>query len=104
ANYLSSNEDDYSGFGLHFELIGDMSRSDAQDELDDKLSTICTNIKATETLVYTITFQVSSSSIQTLMSNCATDSSKYYNSPSNDELERAFRAIGAELSNLRIGG
>ncbi|MDP6816281.1 MAG: pilus assembly protein, partial [Alphaproteobacteria bacterium] len=25
ANYVSSNEDDYSGFGLHFELIGDMS-------------------------------------------------------------------------------
>ncbi len=104
ANYISSSSGNYSGYGFLSEgNLGTTSRSAAEDELDDRLSEVCTNIKATGILVYTITFQVSSSTIRNLMRSCATDSNKYFSSPSGAELERAFRAIGAELSNLRIG-
>jgi len=41
---------------------------------------------------------------QTLFENCATDSDKYYDSPSGTELSRAFRAIAAELKKLRVTG
>ena len=103
-NYISSSSGAYSGYGyLSDGNLGTTSRSAAEDELDSRLSEVCTNIKATGVLVYTITFQVDSNTIQNLMRNCATDSNKYFNSPSGDELESAFRAIGAELSNLRIG-
>jgi Flp pilus assembly protein TadG len=105
ANFISSRTGDYSGYGpLSAGSLGTTSRSAAENELDRRLSVVCTNIKATGILVYTITFQVNSTSIQNLMRGCASDSSKYFNSPSGAELESAFRAIGAELSNLRIGG
>ena len=52
--------------------------------------------------VYTITFQVSSSTAQTLFRNCASRPEWYFNSPDNAALRQAFRTIGSELSNLRI--
>ena len=83
--------------------LGTTSSRTAARRLNDRLSQVCENIKAKNVLVYTITFQVSSSSTRDLMRDCATDANKYFNSPSNAELEKTFRAIGAELSNLRIG-
>jgi len=103
-NFISSSTGNYSAYGfLSGGKLGTTDRSDAEDELDDRLAEICTKIKATGTLVYTITFQVDSRSVRRLMRRCATDRDKYFDSPSGDELESAFRAIGAELSNLRIG-
>jgi len=104
-NTISSSSYGYSAYGsLSDGNLGTTNRFAAEDELDNRLSQVCTNIKATGILVYTITFQVSSSTIQNLMRNCATDSGKYFNSPSSAALEATFRSIGAELSNLRIGG
>lgn len=97
--------DTYTGYGFLSDgnLGTTSSTSTARDTLNSRLSTICTNIKAKNVLVYTITFQVSSSSTRDLMRGCATDAGKYFNSPSNEQLEKTFQAIGAELSNLRIG-
>jgi hypothetical protein len=39
---------------------------------------------------------------QALFQTCASDADKYFNSPSAEDLRTAFRAIAAELSNLRI--
>lgn len=86
------------------EVLGTSSISSMVSILDDRLSETCTNIKDTEITLYTITFDVSSSSLQTLMENCATDSDKYYDSPSEDELERTFRAIAAELKKIHLSG
>ena len=52
---------------------------------------------------FTITFQVASRRARILMRNCASDASKYFDSPSSADLQQAFRAIAQELSNLRIG-
>ena len=104
ANFISSSFRQYSGYGRLFEgKLGTTRRFAAQNELDNRLTDVCTKIKAKGILVYTIVFQLFSTSIQNLMSNCATDSGKFYNSPSGADLESAFRAIGAELSNLRVG-
>jgi len=83
--------------------LGTTSRWAADDVLDDRLLEICTALKDLDVLVYTITFEVSNSSVRSLMEDCATDPSKYYDSPSAAQLRSAFRAIGAQLSNLRIG-
>jgi hypothetical protein len=61
------------------------------------------NIKAKDIIIYTITFQVSSNSVRNLMRDCASEPDNYFDSPSDSELAAAFRAIGKELSNLRIG-
>jgi Flp pilus assembly protein TadG len=71
-------------------------------DLDTKLTTVCTNIKDEGIIVYTITFDLSDAGIQALFEDCATDTSKFFNSPTSAELNRAFRAIAAELKRLHV--
>ncbi|HEY4635259.1 MAG TPA: pilus assembly protein TadG, partial [Rhodospirillales bacterium] len=85
-------------------MLGTTSTSGMATEMDSRLSAICTNMKAEGIVVYTIMFDLSSASLEALFQACATDTSKYYNSPTTAELERSFRAIAAELKKLRITG
>lgn len=93
-----------TAYGYRWEgrLDGYTSGWESEGELDDRLSEVCTGMKNQDIIVYTITFQVSSSSTRTLMENCATDSGKYYDSPSEAELKGVFQKIANELSNLRV--
>lgn len=102
-NTINAGCGNYSAYGsLCDARLGYRNASDAREELDRRLIAICDNIKATGTFVYTITFQVGSVHVRELMEDCA-DEGKYFNSPTSSELEKTFQAIGAELSNLRIG-
>ncbi len=107
---MTDGENFYGGssFGAYGYLsdgnLGTTSSSAAIAELNARTATVCTNIKDKGIIIYTITFQVNSGTVQSLMENCATDPSKYFNSPDASTLETTFRAIGRELSNLRIGG
>ncbi len=103
-NFISNYTGTYSAYGnLYDGRLGTTSKSAAEAELNNRLGEVCTNMKSKNILIYTITFQVSSSTARDVMRNCATDTSKYFDSPSNAELEANFRAIGQQLSNLRIG-
>lgn len=102
-NTINAGCGNYSAYGsLCDARLGYRNAADAREELDRRLIEICDNIRATGTLVYTITFQVGSVHVRELMRECA-DDGKYFNSPNDSELEKTFQAIGAELSNLRIG-
>ena len=99
-------------YNSHFTAYGYLSENNlgtsnnfntAQSELDQKLKDVCENIKETGITIYTITFQLEDTSTQNLFRECATDPAKFFNSPNNETLSEAFRSIGAELSNLRIG-
>ncbi|GBE44812.1 hypothetical protein BMS3Bbin10_02917 [bacterium BMS3Bbin10] len=97
------NRSQYSAYGFaQAGRLGATNGSQAEQVLNDKTAALCTNIKAKEIRLYTITFQVSSGSTQDLMRDCATDPSMYYNSPSNGELESIFQDIAKGLSDLRI--
>lgn len=85
-------------------VLGVTDASDMIPILDTRLATICTNMKAVGIIVYTIMFDLSDASVEAIFQACATDTSKYYNSPTTAELDRAFRAIAAELKKLRITG
>lgn len=105
------NRSDYGGYGfLNEERLGTNDRNDAEDEVDAKFTQVCNLIKGINPhpdpkhiRLYTITFQVTSSSLRTLYENCATTPDMYFNSPSNAELRSVFQEIAQELSNLRIG-
>ncbi len=103
ANVMSSSVFTAYGYLSDGSLGTTSSSSAAVNELDDRTTTTCDNIKAEGIILYTITFQVSSNSIRDLMRDCASEADNYFDSPSDTELEAAFRAIGQELSNLRIG-
>lgn len=78
--------------------------------LNTRTTTVCNNIKADkdgdtadqDVLIYTIVFNVSSPTIETLMRNCASDASKFFNTPSAAELTSTFQAIARSLNQLRL--
>jgi len=78
--------------------------------LNTKTSTLCGNVKADkdgntsdeDILIYTIVFNATSGTIQDLMRNCATDTGKYFDSPTPANLDTTFRAIANSLNQLRI--
>jgi len=93
----------YTGYGYASEgRLGTTSRFAAQSRLNERLAIVCENIKATGIVVYTIVFQLNDTETLNLFRSCASAPDKFFNSPDNETLRAAFRAIGAELSNLRI--
>lgn len=82
--------------------LGTTSSSAAVTQLNTRLSQVCTSMKNNNIIVYTIAFGSPGTTIQNLLRNCATQPDFYFDSPSDEELSEAFRAIGDSLSNLRI--
>jgi Flp pilus assembly protein TadG len=77
----------------------------AQTNLNTRTSTLCTNVKAADIRLYTITFGSIPSSAQTLMSNCASvvdGQTLYYHAPGNSELEDIFEEIGQDLADIHL--
>ena len=83
-------------------VLGSTSSSGTTSELNSRTTEVCTAMKNAGIIVYTITFNVTSTSTQNLFENCASSADKYYNSPDSATLTLAFRAIGAELKNLHL--
>lgn len=101
----------YTGYGYTTDegTLGTSSSSTAVTIENQRLLEVCNNIKALETdgkknvVIYTIALGTSiSSTAKNLLKSCASDSSKYFASPSSSELTAAFQQIAKELSRLRI--
>ena len=94
---------DYTAYGrLNENRLGTTNNGAAEAVINDRMLELCAAMKAQDIIMYTITFQVSSTTTQDLYRSCATDDDHYYNSPTNSQLEEAFQQIADELSNLRI--
>jgi hypothetical protein len=64
---------------------------------------VCQNAKDAGVTIYTITFQSGiSNATRELFRQCATDQTKYFNAPSNQDLINAFENIANQLSQLHI--
>lgn len=100
GNGLNSS---YTGYGYVYEgRLGSTYLATATANLDTRLAEVCTNIKAANIVVYTVIFGTADATTQTLMQNCASDSSKYFYSTTNAEFDRAFRKIAAELKKIYL--
>ncbi len=100
------NTIDNSNHGAYWYLsdnkLGTTTQSTAETQLDARLSTVCTNMKNNNIVVYTISFGTVSTSSATMLRNCATQADYYFPSPDNTTLANAFKTIGDSLSNLRV--
>lgn len=97
------NRSHYSAYGFaQSGHLGNTNGSQADSVLNAKTAALCANIKAQGIRLYTITFQVPSTSIQDLMRDCASDPAMYYDSPSNSDLNSVFQDIAKGLADLRI--
>lgn len=63
---------------------------------------LCVNIKAQEISIYTIAFDVSDPTVKSILQNCATNASYYFDAKDSDELADAFAAIAASLRNISL--
>ena len=64
-------------------------------------TSLCSAIKNAKIEVFTVGFQVSSAS-KTFLTNCATDSSHYYDATTEVALQAAFRDIALKIALLRL--
>lgn len=69
---------------------------------DDKTEVLCENVKDAGIIIYTIAFQVNSSSTRELLEDCATTPGNYFDARNNAALETIFSKIGGDINNLRL--
>lgn len=63
---------------------------------------ICSGMKTAGIEVFTVGFQLDTNAAKTLLTNCATDSSHFYDAGSESALSAAFRDIALKISSLRL--
>jgi len=78
------------------------SNSTIVGKMNDRTLEACANIHQEQIRVYTVAFQVDSSTTRQILRECATDESMAFNADSNSELLAAFDRIGTDLSELRL--
>lgn len=96
--------------------FGSTSSSNANSQLDSKLTTACSNLKQkaepredpkdrSKTIpsieIYTIAFQAPSAA-KSLLKSCATSEGYYIDAANGTELKDAFKAIGARLKTMYL--
>lgn len=73
--------------------------STSQSSIDARTASLCTDIKASGVIVYTIRVMNGN---ETILKNCASDSGKYFSVTSASQLTTVFSSIAQALSNLRV--
>jgi len=66
------------------------------------LTKTCTNAKADNIAIFTIAFDVTDAGIKSILTNCATSSSYFFDAANVSQMQAAFKQIGAQLSSRRL--
>ena len=94
---------DYTAYGLRSEeRLGTSNFFLANQEVDNRLLTVCNSMKDQDIEVFTIMFDLNSPTVETLYRDCATSDEHFFDSPTGEDLEFAFKKIGRQLTNLRL--
>ncbi|WP_019905270.1 TadE/TadG family type IV pilus assembly protein [Methylobacterium sp. 77] len=104
AQTYSSNQSFYSGIGYIWQnRIGTTSFDAATrtNAIDTRLSTLCSNMKNAGITIFTVRVEVTDGTSD-ILRNCATSTDKFYDVQNSATLTDAFKAIGAQISELRI--
>ena len=72
-------------------------------QVDGRMSQTCTNAKAAGIVIYTIFVDLGGTQgNSTVLQNCATDASKYYDLTTSNAIVTTFNQIGEQITNLRV--
>ncbi|CAN5271772.1 pilus assembly protein TadG-related protein [soil metagenome] len=120
AEVNSTNGSFYSSYGyvkqtLATNRFGTTTTLQADTALNTKTATLCNNIKAARKTnpkdksttipvyeIYTVVFDLSSSTVENMLKTCATDAEHYANASSNDQLKEIFATIGERLKTMYL--
>ncbi len=103
--YRCPPDSDYTAYGrLSERRFGDGVDTDPEitAELNSRITSLCTAMKAKGIIIYTILLQVNDPTTDNLYRNCATKPEYYFNSPTAAQLHGIFTEIGKQLSKLRV--
>jgi Flp pilus assembly protein TadG len=104
ANTNSDNASYYSGTSyIWANRVGTVSSNSTTRTaaLDSRLSTLCANMKAAGIQIFTVRVEVTEGS-NNLLQSCATSPSMFFDVSDSGNLTATFRAIGSQISELRI--
>jgi len=77
--------------------------SDQSTQVDARMALACTNAKAYGFTLYTVFVDLNGTQgNSTVLQNCATDSTKYFDLTSADAIVTTFNQIGEQITNLRV--
>ena len=77
--------------------------SDQSTDVDNRMASACANLKTAGITIYTIFVDLNGTQgNSTVLQNCATDPSKYFDLTSSNEIISTFNAIGEQITNLRV--
>lgn len=82
--------------------LGTTIESVAEAEINSRLSTICEAMKTEGIQVFSVMFAVTDPTVEATYRDCASAPDHFFNSPTGEELETAFRQIGRRLASLRL--
>jgi Flp pilus assembly protein TadG len=82
--------------------IGTTNPGDFTLKINDKISRLCTGLKAKGIEIYTITFRVTDPSVNQLYQNCATTPDHFAAATDNASILAIFTSIAQQLKRLRI--
>jgi Flp pilus assembly protein TadG len=97
-----NNSDRTAYWYLSDNKLGTTNGTNAVKELDKRTLAVCNAMKAKGIVVYTLLYDLNSTSIASLYTQCASKPDYFFNSPDTATLHNAFQTIGDSLSNLRI--
>ncbi len=102
--WTADNDADFTAYGRLTTNTRGVAPANITTTLNGWMSTMCTNIKANNIIIYTILFNNTDSATATLFQNCASPGppTHYFNSPTGTALQSAFTQIGHDLSSLRL--
>ena len=70
---------------------------------DARMALACSNAKAAGIVIYTVFVDLNGTQgNSTVLQNCATDSSKYFDLTTSGQIISTFNQIGQQITNLRV--
>jgi len=111
---VNHNNSFYGAYGYAAKgHLGNPDGSEADAELNQKTAALCENAKGYDAVsgtyddtkeikIFSIMFDVDSSTVENLFRNCATTPDMYYDSPDNATLQTTFQDIANELLKLHL--
>jgi Flp pilus assembly protein TadG len=77
--------------------------SDQDSAADDRMNKVCANAKAAGMTIYAVFVDIGGTQgNSTVLQNCATDTSHYFDLTSTSDIETAFDTIGMQITQLRV--
>ncbi|WP_298123733.1 VWA domain-containing protein [Brevundimonas sp.] len=105
STYDNPNNSVYAGVGLIWQnrlgVGSSSSGTQRRTAMDTRLEELCANMRAQDIIIYTVGVQVDART-QTLLRECATSPSNYFNVTNVNDIGSAFDRIAGAIENLRI--